>query len=154
MPVVVGSSPRSGATTTPTANNANNGATPGAVALLDLGGGDSLSVSKAVADSLVAAWNDVGATSSSNTDSVTNQSNGTGSDSLNQTNNVLNDHVINGFPDLQTGLITFPGSLPGTSLLPGLAGDVAAVANPEPSTLILFGTGLLLVTRRFSRRRH
>ena len=65
MPVVIGSSPRSGATTT---SITNNGVTPGAVALLDLGGGDSLSVSKAVADSLVAAWNDVGATSSSNTD--------------------------------------------------------------------------------------
>ena len=158
LPVVTGSSPRSGASTT---SITNNGATPGAVALLDLGGGDSLSVSKAVADSLVAAWNDVGATSSSNTDSVTNHSNGTGNESANQTNNGLHDNVINafpdavnGFPDLQTGLITFPGSLPGTSLLPGLAGDVAAVANPEPSTLILFGTGLLLVTRRFGRRRH
>ena len=60
-------SPRSGATTTPITTN---GVTPGSVALLDLGGGESLSVSKAVADSLVAAWNDVGATSSSNTDSV------------------------------------------------------------------------------------
>jgi hypothetical protein len=117
-----------------------------------LGGGDSLSVTKAVADSLVAAWNDVGATSSSNTDTVANQANSTGNDSLNQTNNVLHDNVINELPDLQTGLITFPGSLPVTSLAQGLGGDVAAVANPEPSTLILFGTGLLLVTRRFGRR--
>jgi hypothetical protein len=132
----------------------NNGATPGAVALLDLGGGDSLSVTKAVADALVAAWNDGGATSSSNTVSVMNQSNGTGNDSLNQTNNVLQDNVISGFPDLQAGLITLPGSLTVTSLAQGLGGDAAALANPEPSTLILFGTGLLLVTRRFGRRRH
>jgi hypothetical protein len=118
-----------------------------------------LSLSKAVADSLVAVWNDVVAASISNTESiastteyVANQSNGRGADSANGMNNVPQDNVINGFPDLQTGLITFPGSLPGTSVAQGLAADVAAVSTPEPSTLILFGTGLILVTRRFARR--
>jgi len=131
----------------------NNGAASGSLALLDLGGDTSLTVSKAVADSLVAAWNGVGAGSVSNADNGANTLNGQGNDSANPANNVLYGNVINGIPDLQAGLITFPGS-PVTSLAQGLAGDLAAVTNPEPSTLILFGTGLLLVTRRFGRKRH
>jgi PEP-CTERM motif len=119
----------------------------GSVALLDLGNGNSLSVSKAVADSLASVVNSSSVASDSHTNGVTNHV-------MDSTQNVGGSPtpVVLQLPDLGAGLITFPGSTPTTNVVPGLAADMALVPNPEPATLILLGTGLIFVAKRHARR--
>ena len=121
------------------------------MALLDLGNGNSLSVSKAVADSLADSLASVANSSSVASDSNTN---GVTNHVMDNTQNVggIPTPVIPQTPDLGAGLITIPGSTPTISVVPGLAVDVALVPNPEPATLILLGTGLIFVAKRHARR--
>jgi PEP-CTERM motif len=138
-------------------------ASPASMALLDLGNGEGLVVSKAVGDSFLGVSNFGGWTFDSNTAGVVNTvgvvSSSSGQSAANTTGTLADSQspvsqtsltVV--VPDLGAGLITFSGSLSMPNVLQGASSGLASIPNPEPGTLLLLGSGVILAARRYARR--
>ncbi len=126
------------------------GGAAGSVALLSLGGGDYLSVSAPVGESLTLPQSP----SLPENGSPLEPSASATQDVSNSVSVIGSTMPIDPFLTVGTNLITYPGQTSGD-----IAGQieavsaVAAFANPEPASLLLVGTGLIIVCQQLARRR-
>jgi hypothetical protein len=135
-------------------SSSGGGSGGGSVALLSLGNDDFLAVSGGVAGSLAhdqpAGFPWRGGTSEGSGEA-------SGSATLGVSNTVLDGpRGSTDFVNLVgSGLITYPGQTSSGGVAGGLSAlsEVAAVANPEPGSLFLLGTGILITARRLSRNK-
>ena len=136
-------------------------ATPGNLSHLELGNGETLSVSREVVDSIVSSVSGSAATASEgaanavepsqpHTDAVLNDV--TRSGIQGSPESIAPDEIVTAaFTDIVSGIVATPSGIADPSLSVIAADD--PIPAPEPATLILFGSGLALVARQLRRRR-
>ncbi len=151
-------------------------ATPGNLSHLELGNGETLSVSREVVDSIVSAVSGSAATASEgaanaiepsqpHTDGVLNDVTRSGpGDAPRVIDAPINggiqgslesiapaEIVTDAFTDIVSGIVATPSGIADPSLSVIAADD--PIPAPEPATLILFGSGLALAAHQLRRRR-
>ena len=143
-------------------------ATPGNLSHLELGNGETLSVSREVVDSIVSSVSGSAATTSEgaanavepsqpHTDAVLNDVTRSGDAPINggiqgSLESIAPAEIVtDAFTDIVSGIVATPSGIADPSLSLIAADD--PIPAPEPATLILFGSGLALAAHQLRRRR-